>query len=300
MRVLVTGSTGYLGRAVTAALLEAGHEVVAVMRPGSHRAWPADAQVRRAVADVMDERALTEAMSGCDAVVHLVGIIREFPRQGVTMDRLHVQATQAVLSAMRAVGVERIVYVSALRARPDAPSRYHRSKWAAECAVREQAPAWSILRPSIIVGRGGPGPNFVRQLADLIQKSPVVPVVGDGLYLLQPVHIQDVARAVAACVTSPIQATVDLAGPHTVTYLSLLGRMATVLHRPLRTIRVPMRLMLRVAPWLERFPAFPVTRDQLLMLREGNATSPEQAETARRLLGFACRPITDEDLLRSL
>jgi uncharacterized protein YbjT (DUF2867 family) len=300
MRVLVTGSTGYLGRPAVAALQRAGHTVVALERPGSARSWGNSAPLARAVADITDTSALAAAMAGCDAVVHLVGIIREFPRRGVTMQRMHVEAAQAVAEVARRAGVPRIVYVSALGARQDAPALYHRTKWAAEEAVRQSPLEWTILRPSVIVGRGGPGPNFTRQLAGLIQRAPIVPVIGDGTYPLQPVHVETVTAAIVRCVEEPRFTSFDLAGPHTLSYAEMLARIAHALGRPLRTVRVPLRLMRRVVRWLERFPAFPLTSDQLAMLTEGNACAPGAAEAAWAALGIDGRPVTDDDLLASL
>ncbi|MCL6517866.1 NAD-dependent epimerase/dehydratase family protein [Alicyclobacillus sp.] len=276
MRVFVTGGTGYVGVPVVDALVRAGHEVVVLERAGSIRPIQRP-DVARVTGDVTDHDALRHGMRGCDAVVHLVGIIREFPRRGVTMQRMHVDATEAVLAAAQAAGVSRVVHMSALGARPDAVSSYHRTKWMAEELVRSSGLPYTIFRPSVIFGRGGPGPQFVGQLADLVRSAPVVPVIGDGRFALQPVAVATVAEAIVQAVHEPRDTAYELGGPDVITYLEILRRIADALGKPLRTVRVPVVLMRGVVPLLERLPSFPITRDQLTMLLEGNVCTDADA-----------------------
>lgn len=289
MRVFVTGGTGYVGVPAVDALVRAGHEVVVLQRPGSVRPLRRT-DVEIVTGEVTDEAALAVGMWGCDAVVHLVGIIREMPRRGVTMQRMHVDATRAVLAAARQAGIGRMVHMSALGARPDAVSAYHRTKWAAEEAVRASGLRYTIFRPSVIFGRGGPGPEFVGQLADLVKSAPVVPVIGDGSFPLQPVAVETVAEAIAQAVASPRDAAYELGGPEVLTYLDILRRIAAALGRPLRTLRVPVRVMRAMVPILQRFPSFPITQDQLTMLLEGNVCTDPDA--AYRDFGLAPVPFT--------
>ncbi|MCL6593199.1 MAG: NAD(P)H-binding protein, partial [Alicyclobacillus sp.] len=247
MRVLVTGGTGYVGQRVVQHLQAAGLEVTVWQRPGTQRPLTA-LGVRVVEGDLYDVTALALAMQGCGAVVHLVGILREQPRRGVTFQRVHVQATQSVLTAAALAGVERVCQMSALGARPQAASAYHLSKWQAEECVRASGLAWTILRPSLIFGRGGPGPNFVRLLRNLVQRAPFVPLPGDGQFPLQPVALATVAEAVLAAVRQPRQRVYELGGPEVLTYRQLLERVAASLGKPLRLLSVPLPLLQAVVP----------------------------------------------------
>src|SRR3990167_4875721 len=131
-RVFVTGATGFVGRAVVQALRAEGHLVRCLVRPGSERDLRGFEAIERVPGDVLAPQALEEAMAGCDAVVHLVGIIREHPASGATFYRVHVQGTVNVAAAAAAVGARRLLHMSALGAREGARSDYHRTKWAAE------------------------------------------------------------------------------------------------------------------------------------------------------------------------
>ena len=140
---------------------------------------------------------LERGMAGCDTVIHLVGIIREQPATHATFERVHVQGTVNVLESAAATGVRRYLHMSALGTRAEARSRYHRTKWAAEEAVRSSPIPWTIFRPSIIYGRGD---EFVNMLAAMIRRYPVTPVIGDGLQRLQPIPVEHVAEGFARAV----------------------------------------------------------------------------------------------------
>ncbi|GMA60907.1 NAD-dependent epimerase/dehydratase family protein [Alicyclobacillus fastidiosus] len=157
MRVFVTGGTGYVGVPVVRELLRRGHSVTLLARDASR--VPADlcGLVHVVDGDLADSTALQIGMNQADAVVHLVGIIRENRRRGITMQAVHVGGTTAVLEAARRAGVERLIHMSALGARVGARSRYHKTKWEAETRVRQSGLKFTIFRPSVVFGPGGPG-----------------------------------------------------------------------------------------------------------------------------------------------
>jgi uncharacterized protein YbjT (DUF2867 family) len=275
-RVFVTGATGFVGRAVVQALRAEGCVVRCLVRRGSEHDLRGLGAIERVEGDVMARRTLEEGVVGCQAVIHLVGIIREHPSAGVTFERVHTQGTINVLEAASAAGVSRFLHMSALGTRPGARSRYHTTKWAAEEAVRSSPLRWTIFRPSIIYGRGD---AFVNMLARMIKRSPVVPVIGSGRQQLQPVPVEQVAQAFARALS--LEATVkqayDVAGPEAITFVDLLDRIgATMARRRVRKLHVPLALVRPAARVLHRLPGFPLTPDQLLMLEENNTCDPTQ------------------------
>lgn len=280
MRILITGGTGFVGREVAAELLRGGHDVVLLVRPGSEgKVLPPQGPYRRASTapgDVLDPTSLLEAIRGCDAVIHLVGIIREFPKKGITFDQLHTRATFNVVSAIKTVGPRRYLHMSALGASEDSASAYHRTKALAERAVQVSGLDWTIFRPSLIYG---PEDLSINMFADQVRKLPLVPVIGDGRYLVQPVAQRVVAQAFASALTreESFGQTFTLTGPEPLTYNELLRTLGRVLDRRARLIHLPVWPVRLAARMLGSFPSFPITETQLTMLLEGNAGDGSRA-----------------------
>lgn len=267
MKLFIAGGTGFVGGHLVRELLHRGHELLLLSHGRSGMRQPG---VSLVTGDVTDPSGYAAAMQGCDAVINLVGIIREFPSRGITFERLHVQATAAMLQAARQAGVSRYLQMSALGTRPDAVSHYHQTKWRAEEQVRSGGLAWTIFRPSLIFG---PKDAFVNMLAANLRLSPVMPTFGDGTYRLQPVHGSDVARCFAAALEMPetIGQTYELCGADRFSYRELLDTIAAALGKgnPWKPA-LPLGLMRPMINALQGISAFPITSDQLQMLLEEN------------------------------
>ena len=283
MRLLITGATGFVGREVLRQARAAGHAARILARDPhspSARAAAKEFGAELRPGNVLRGDTLAGAAQGCDAVLHLVGIISEIGEQ--TFENVHFHATANVLAAARQAGVARYLQMSALGTRPQAASRYHQTKWQAEEAVRASGLAWTILRPSLIFG---PEDQFVNLFAGLSRWSPVLPVMGSGRAHFQPVAVKDVATAfvLALEVPSAQGATFDLCGPDRVTMPQLLrevlaavGRRRLVLRIPLPIARWQARMLEFIYPrFLRRAP--PLNCDQLIMLQEENVGDPEPA-----------------------
>ncbi|MBI4240270.1 MAG: complex I NDUFA9 subunit family protein [Candidatus Rokubacteria bacterium] len=273
-RILVTGGTGFVGKAVVRALQAQGFMVRCLVRPGSEPDLRGFESIERVPGDVLTPKGLAASIEGCTAVVHLVGIIREHPGLGITFERLHAAATIHMVEATRAAGVRRYLQMSALGTRPNARSRYHQTKWEAEEAVRRSGLEWTIFRPSVIYGTGD---GFVTLLARLVRRLPVVPVIGDGTYQLQPVAVEQVAEAFARATTREATAgqTYEVGGPRPYAFTEILDMIGAALgKRKVRKLYQPLGMMRPLVRGLERLPFFPLTSDQLLMLGEDNVCDP--------------------------
>src|SRR5688500_15096177 len=150
-RVFVTGGSGFVGSAVLDELLSRGYQVKALV----NRRKLDRSDVQLIEGGLFNDKALDEGMRGCDAVIHLVGIIMQRPSKGITFERMHIQGTRHVVDAAKRNGVKRYVHMSALGTRRDAVSDYHRTKFRAEEYVRASALDWTIFRPSFIHGPRG-------------------------------------------------------------------------------------------------------------------------------------------------
>ena len=269
MKVFVTGGSGFVGREIITELLNHGHSVRALVRNAKSLQLVDDLET--VVGDTTSHGTWCEKLAGCDAVIHLVGIIREFRSKNITFEKLHRQSTHNVVQAAENLGVKRFLQMSANGTRGDAVTRYHQTKWEAEELVRQSGLEWTIFRPSLIFG---PQDQFVNMLARLIKLLPVVPVMGDGTYRLQPVCVNDVSVAFVDALIRPetVGKTYHCCGPEILSYDQLLDLIAEALGQVsgVRKFHQPLCLMKPLVGILESIPVFPLTSDQLTMLLEEN------------------------------
>jgi NADH dehydrogenase len=273
-RVFVTGATGFVGRSVIQALRTEGYVVRCLVRRGSEADLHGLEAIERVEGDVQARDSLEPAIAGCDTAIHLVGIIRESPGRGITFERVHVDGTVNVLAAATAAGVRRFLHMSALGTRSGARSRYHLTKLTAEDAVRASGLPWTIFRPSVIYGRGD---GFVSMLANMVRRSPVVPIIGDGQHRLQPVPVEQIAEGFARAVeqSASVKQTFEVGGADAVSMDELVSMIGAAIGQPrVRRVHVPVGVMRPMARLFHRVPTFPLTPDQLLMLEENNTCDP--------------------------
>ena len=276
MKVFLTGGTGFVGSYVLRELIRQGHVVRCLVRDKALSLRALSPRVEQAVGSVTDPETLRGAMDGCDAVVHLVGIIRENPARGVTFDALHFEGTKNVADEARKASVPGFAHMSANGARPEGVSAYQTSKWRAEEYVRGAGFArWTIFRPSLIFGDPGPGGfEFASELArTLVRPWPVLPVFGDGRYEMQPVSVEEVAAAFAQALTLEAAqgATYCVGGRERLTFSALLDRITDATgHARKPKIPQPVRLARPLVRFFDGTGLLPVSLDQFDMLLEGN------------------------------
>lgn len=278
MKIFLTGGTGFVGREILKQLREAGHQVRVLIRKKNELST--QEQVETVVGDTTDKNSLTGGLTGCDAVIHLVGIIREFPRRGITFQRLHPESTRNMVAAAEEQGVDRYLQMSANGSGIAAVSAYHRSKWAAEQAVCHSNLNWTIFRPSLIFG---PNDSFVNTLARMIRTLPLVPVMGNGQYRLQPVSVTDVAKGFVNALKreETVGQVYHCGGPTDYSYDEILELIGQALGKgPLRKLHHPLSLMKPLVSVLQLLPQFPMSRDQLQILLEGNCCDPTEWQQA--------------------
>ena len=289
MNVLVTGATGYVGNYVVTALLAAGHAVTAVSRNGAKSSTASGKDlgtipgVKYVAADIGGGTGLPEAMTGCDAVINLVGIIAQRAEQ--TFQRVHVDGTRHLIDAAQALGIKRFVQMSALGAAAGAASRYSATKFEAEELLRKSDLEWTIFRPSLIFGIGDD--FFGRVLKNLVA-TPIVPQIGDGLFPFRPVWVGDVAQCFAQSLTNAatIGQTYDLVGPQEYTFRQLLDLEMDTLGGRKPVVPAPIFLMNIAVPLMQMLgPLAPITTDQYAMLKAGNTADPAKMQQTFKLEG---------------
>ena len=223
-RITLLGGTGYVGRAIARQLVErhagSGRIVVPTRRLSHGAALRPLPTVELVEADVFDAERLPQLLAGSDAVVNLIAILHGTTSQ---FARTHVELPRRIAAACQQAKVRRLVHLSSLGVGPGAPSNYLRSKTEGEAVLQAAGLDLTMLRPSVIFGAED---RFLNLFAELQAVAPVVPLAGSGSRY-QPVWVEDVARAVLACLDRPetIGQVYECTGPNVYT-LGELARLA--------------------------------------------------------------------------
>lgn len=295
MKFFITGATGFVGRHIAARLVEDGHGLRCLVRStetdGSAFLKGIGAEVVQG--DIHVSHSLASGAAGCDAVVHLVGIIYEGPR--TSFEQVHVEGTRNMLVAADAAGITRFLHMSALGTGAGAGAAYHRTKWDAEEVVRASGLDYTIFRPSIIYGSGG---EFINMLMRQVRLMPVLPVIGNGRYRMQPISVDDVAACFSSSLATDtaVNKVYEIGGPTALSYDEMLDTVIRVMDKRRVKAHVPVALVRPVA-WLSEkaMPKPLLTPDQLSMLLADNV-----CDIAAMRAELGIEPVSFEDGLRDM
>ncbi len=279
MKVALFGGTGFVGGYLVDELVSRGHTPVVLIRQGSeHKLRQPDKCIRvRGAIDDVD--AVRETVAGADAAIYNVGILRAFPQRGITFAALHFEGAKRTMDLATEAGVGRFLLMSANGVRRDG-TEYQKTKYLAEEYLQTTDLDWTVFRPSVLFGDPRGQMEFATQLyRDIVRPPTPAPLFHEGLlpfnagsFQMSPIHVHDVARIFVATLEADdsVGSVYLLGGPDKLSWKAILRTIAEATGKRLVALPVPAWGLKQVAGLLERFPAFPITRDQLTMLMEGN------------------------------
>jgi uncharacterized protein YbjT (DUF2867 family) len=263
--VVILGGTGFVGRHLTARLLQGGDRVTVLGRGrgADERAYDAKrALLPRGASliegDVADPEFLAAVLDDVDAVVNLVGILNEKGDRGEGFEAVFVGITDALIAAMQRMQVSRLLQMSALNA-GHGDSHYLQARGRAEQRVRASNLQWTLFRPSVIAG---PGDGLFCRFDKLLRLAPALPI-GRADAKFQPVWVGDVAEAFARALdqSACIGESYDLVGPDVMTLAQIVRLAAKARGRHRVVIALPKALGKLQADVGELLPGKPISRD---------------------------------------
>ncbi|MFB9067692.1 complex I NDUFA9 subunit family protein [Pseudofulvimonas gallinarii] len=263
--VVVLGGTGFVGRRLVATLVGRGLRVrVPSRNPNLHRDLRLLPGVEVPGVDPYSTAGLDAAFAGAGAVVNLIGILNERGYSGKGFQKAHVDLTRDVIAASRRAGVQRLVQMSALRA-GEGESHYLRTRGEAETLVRQSGLAWTIVRPSVVFGRGD---GLYTRFARLLRLLPMLPLAR-AQAKFAPVFVDDVAEAITRCLLQPPTAgeTFELFGPEVMSLRRIVEDTARWTGRRRWIIGLPDALGWLQAQFGDLLPGKPISSDNFRSLK---------------------------------
>ena len=284
-KVTIIGGTGFIGNQLVGTLIERGAAVRIVSRR-AERDRAAAPPIERVVGSIDQQSTIDRAIGDAFAVINLVGTTSARSEQ--EFYSLHRDAPRRLARAARHAGVERFIHVSAMGIALDAPSIADRSKAAGEIAVREAFADATLIRPALVYGRGD---HFFTRFGALVRNAPVIPLIGGGRTRFQPMHVCDVAEAIARMLERPDTAgrTFELGGDEILTLRELIEALCRSMQRRPWLVPIPFPLAEAGAYVTQSLPHPSLSVDQVRLLKTDKViTDPAAAPAA---LGVHPRPL---------
>ncbi len=286
MTILITGATGFVGRALVSRLVADGQRPRCLVRDRATASLtlPAD-QADLVAGNILRPETLAAACEGIDTLVDSSFMTAERKQHGdETYQNVNVAGTSNLIDAAKRAGVTRVIAISGLGTRPDKPGTYMQGRYLAEECIKESGLGWSILQPSIQFGAGA---AFFQGLADLIRRVPlVVPVAGSGNETFQPIWVEDVVTCLTKLIDEPARdgQTFAVGGPEILTYGQILDMLMATLHTRRVKLPGPRPLVALGAGLMEAvLPKPPITRAALELFKFPNTTD---LDSVPRHFGF--------------
>lgn len=274
--IAVDGASGYVGSHLVHALCKSGIRVRAIVHPKANLSdcqflSECGAEIYKTDIDSNSET-LKKALTGANTVVHLIGSIA--PKKGQKLEELHAGITQQLVNAAKDSNAK-ILMITALGTSADAISQYHKTKWEAEEIVRKSGLPYTILRPSLILGRqvGRRDSKLMARYIELIKTRPKVPLLGGGKNLLQPVFIGDLSNAISKVALSPDMTgkTLEIGGAEVLSMQELVSKLMDAIGKRKPLQPVPPALANILASVLELVQSVPmVSKDQVKLSTTDN------------------------------
>jgi uncharacterized protein YbjT (DUF2867 family) len=291
--ILITGATGYIGQHLVKRLVEQGECPRCLVRDAQKAARLfSGAEIEIVQGNTTDAASLTEAVQGVETIVHagfMTADRKESP--GNSYHRTNVQGTANLIRAAEEAGVRRMIEISGLGTKSDKPGSYMQGRYLAEQMLMESSLHWTIIRPSVLFGDGAP---FIKGLVGLLQASPVVPLIGGGKTMFQPIYVGDVVTVITKVLANPEQTNrhiYTIGGPAYYSFSQIFDLLLEAMGKRRPKVYVPIPFVAIGAAAMEAvLPKPPLTKAAMALFSFDNTTDLNSVE---RDFGFIPFSFTD-------
>src|SRR5579885_2143675 len=279
--ILITGATGYIGHHLVARLVSLGERPRCLVRDVQRAAavLPGD-KVELVQGDTTIADTLAAAVNGIETIVHasfLTADRKESP--GNRYEETNVRGTAHLVEAAKAASVKRMIEISGLGTRADKPGSYMQGRYLAEKLLMECGLEWSIIRPSVIFGKDAP---FIKGLTDLIRTAPVVPLIGGGKTMFQPIYVEDVVTVIIKVLEDPQRTNgkiYTIGGPEQYSFKQVFDLLLKAMHTRRPKVYAPTPLVGVGAAVMEAIlPQPPLTKAAMALFSFDNITDLNSVE----------------------
>ncbi len=279
--ILITGATGYIGRHLVSRLVDQGERPRCLVRNTSRAEsiLPAD-KVELVEGDTTQPASLDAAVQGVDTIVHAAFITADQKQSaGNSYEKTNVQGTSNLIKAAKNAGVTRIIEIGGLGTRPDKPGSYMQGRYLAEKMLKDSGLDWTIIQPSVLFGKNAP---FIKGLSGLISSAPVVPLIGGGKVLFQPIYVEDVVTVIVKTLEDPARTTgktFTIGGPAYYSFTQVIDELLRAMHKKRIKAPAPTVLVGIGAAVMEAvLPKPPLTRAAMTLFSFNNTTDLNSVE----------------------
>ncbi len=279
--ILITGATGYIGRHLVARLVDQGVRPRCLVRDiqKASSMFPAD-KVELLEGATTAPTTLAAAVQGIDTIVHAAFMTadkKESPHN--RYEETNVHGTSNIINAAKTAGVKRIIEISGLGTKPDKPGSYMQGRYLAEQMLIESELDWTIIRPSVLFGKGAP---FIKGLMDLLRTSPVVPLIGGGKTLFQPILVDDVVSVIIKVLDEPERTSkkiYTIGGPEYYSFSQIFDELLSATHQHKPKVYAPTPFVGIGAMVMEAvLPKPPLTKAAMALFSFDNITDLDSVE----------------------
>jgi len=284
--VAVFGGTGFVGSYILESLVRKKYHPVILARAGSEK----KIQINRGLChtfsgSINNLDKIKRILEFSNSVIYNIGIIREFPRRGISFEQLHFFAVKKIIDLCPKYGIKRFVLMSANGVELD-KTGYQYFKLKAEEYLKQSDLDWTIFRPSVVFGNPNGKMEFCTELKEQIIKLPFpAPLFFDkfdifnaGNFQFSPIHVENVADFFVKSLSrdEAIKKTFELGGLDSFSWKEILVHISNAARIKKFFVPAPVISVKLAAFFFERFEFFPISRDQITMLLEGNTCDSKE------------------------